>query len=75
MKRAHKQWWKSKTLWLNTFVAVGVVFEANFGLLQATLGPKSYLGAMSLVAGVNFVLRFLTTEPIAQSASAQEPTK
>jgi hypothetical protein len=59
-----KRWWKSKTLWLNTAVAVGTVVEANFGLLQAKLGAQSYLAAAGLVAGANFLLRFLTTQPI-----------
>ena len=59
-----KRWWMSRTLWLNTALAVGTVVEANLGLLRDALGPKSYLGLLALAAGANFVLRFLTTRPI-----------
>lgn len=60
----NKSWWKSKTLWLNTLVAIGTVVEANFGLLQAKVGPQSYLVAAGLIAGANFVLRTITTQPL-----------
>lgn len=59
-----KRWWKSKVLWVNALLAVGTVVEANFGLLQAKLGPQSYLAVAGLIAGVNFVLRTITTQPL-----------
>lgn len=59
-----KKWWKSSTLWVNALLAMGTVLEANFGLVQAALGPKTYLVGMSLIAGVNFILRFKTSQPI-----------
>lgn len=59
-----KRWWMSRTLWLNTALAVGTVVEANLGLLRDALGARSYLAALALAAGANFVLRFLTTQPI-----------
>ena len=66
-----KAWWKSKTLWLNTAVAIGTVLEANFGTLQASLGPKAYLAAAALIAGANFALRFLSTQPLVEPKDEQ----
>ena len=63
-----KRWWMSRTLWLNTALAVGTVLEANLGLLRDALGPKSYLAALAVAAAGNFVLRFLTTQPIGKDA-------
>ena len=59
-----KKWYRSRTLWINFLLAMGVVLEANFGLLQALLGPKAYLAGMTVIAGGNFLLRFATTLPI-----------
>lgn len=59
-----KAWWKSKYLWLNTAIAMLTVAEANLGMLRERLGPESYLAAMILVAGLNFALRFVTSQPI-----------
>lgn len=59
-----KAWWQSRTLWINFILAMSTVFEANFGLLQAALGPHAYLGGMTAIAGVNFMLRFITTQPL-----------
>lgn len=59
-----KKWWRSKVLWVNLAIAMGTVAEANFGMLQAVLGPKVYLPCVSLVAGVNFFLRYWTTQGI-----------
>jgi len=61
-----KKWWKSKTLWLNAAVAAGAIVEANFALLQGTFGPKYFVPVVGLVAGANFVLRYLTTQPIVE---------
>ena len=59
-----KRWWKSRTLWLNFILAMSTVFEAHFGLLQAALGQHAYLFGMTMIAGVNFLLRFATTQPL-----------
>jgi hypothetical protein len=60
-----KRWWKSKTLWVNAVFAATTIAEANLGLLQGALGPKSYLGVMGAMAFVNCILRVITTQPIA----------
>ena len=66
-----KPWWQSRTLWLNTALAIGVVVEANLGLLRDALGPRSYLAAMALAAGANFALRFLTSQSIGQDVAGK----
>lgn len=69
--RTVKAWWKSKTLWFNTAVAIGTVVEANVGVLQSSVGPKAYVALAGLVAGVNFVLRFATTQGIGKDNQPQ----
>jgi heme A synthase len=64
-----KPWWKSKTLWLNTLLAAGVVVEANIGLLQAKLGAQAYLAVAGFAAAANCFLRFITTQPIVEEPS------
>lgn len=64
MSARKKKWWKSWTLWVNAALAMGTVAEAHFDLLQAVLGPKAYLAGMTIIAGINFVLRFKTSEAI-----------
>lgn len=66
-----KRWWKSKTLWLNTLLAAGVVVEANLGLLQSKLGPQAYLAVVGIAAAANCFLRFITTQPVV----GKEPAK
>lgn len=63
-RRSGKAWWKSKTLWLNAALAMGSVAEANMGILRDHLGPHSYLGLITLAAGLNAALRFITSEPV-----------
>ena len=63
-RRSGKSWWRSKTLWLNAVLAATSVAEANLGLLRDTLGPHSYLGLITLAAGLNAALRFITSEPV-----------
>ncbi len=63
-RRQGKKWWKSKTLWLNVALAGASVAEANLGILRDTLGPKSYLGLITLAAGLNAALRFVTSQPV-----------
>jgi hypothetical protein len=52
-----KQWWKSRTLWVNVLVISGAILTAIFGQLEAgaTLG---------FVGVVNIILRVVTTTPV-----------
>lgn len=59
-----KQWWKSKTLWLNAVLAATTVAEAHLGLLQAQFGNTAYFGLLSIAAFLNAALRFVTSQPI-----------
>lgn len=59
-----KNWYESKTLWLNFFLASGAMIEANFGLLRDRMSPESYLTAIAIFAGINAVLRLVTSKPI-----------
>lgn len=75
-----KPWWKSKTLWLNTAVAVGTVVEANFQIIQAHIRAEFYLVLAGLLAGANFVLRFLTNQAVClgkqpPSQAQQQPSQ
>jgi hypothetical protein len=57
-----KPWWKSKTLWFNGLVAVGVALEANLGILNGHISTNAYMALAVLVPGVNIMLRTITSE-------------
>ena len=59
-----KKWWKSKTLWFNVLVAVGTAIEASLSVVQGEFDPKVYLAIVGLVAGVNVVLRVISTQEL-----------
>ena len=56
-----KRWYKSKTLWFNVAVAIGAAIEASLTLVQGYFDPRVFLALIGLTAGVNVVLRFMTT--------------
>lgn len=60
MNKTSKPFWKSKTLWLNTLVAIMAMAESQFALLQGTLEPTHYVLFLSLLAGANMFLRTIT---------------
>jgi hypothetical protein len=64
---------RSRTLWFNTIVVVLAAIEANLHLVQDALQPAVYLGAIGLIAGLNFYLRTITKAPI--SRERQPPTE
>jgi hypothetical protein len=57
-----KPWWRSKTLWFNVLVAIGTAVEAYISVLQYNFDPRVYLMIVGAVAGVNVVLRFISTQ-------------
>lgn len=59
-----KKWYKSKVLWFNVAVAIGAAIEASLTLIQGYFDPRIFLGIMGLTAGVNVILRFLTTTAV-----------
>jgi len=61
-----KKWYKSKTLWFNVAVAIGTAVEASLTLVQGYFDPRVFLALIGLTAGVNVVLRFLTTTGVSK---------
>jgi hypothetical protein len=61
-----KKWYKSKTLWFNVAVAVGAAVEASLTLVQGYFDPRVFLALIGITAGVNVVLRFLTTTGVSK---------
>lgn len=56
-----KPWYKSKTVWFNILVAVGTALEASLSVIQGYFDPRVYFALIGAVAGVNVVLRFIST--------------
>jgi len=61
-----KKWYKSKVLWFNVAVAIGAAIETSLTLVQGYFDPRVFLGIIGLTAGVNVVLRFLTTTGVSK---------
>lgn len=61
-----KKWYKSKTLWFNVAVAIGAAVETSLTLVQGYFDPRVFLGIIGLTAGINVVLRFLTTTGVSK---------
>ena len=61
-----KKWYKSKTLWFNVAVAIGAAVEASLTLVQGYFDPRVFLALIGLTAGVNVVLRFLTSTGVSK---------
>jgi hypothetical protein len=61
-----KKWYKSKTLWFNILVAMGTAVEASLTLIQGYFDPRVFLALIGLTAGVNVMLRFITTTAVSK---------
>lgn len=61
-----KKWYKSKVLWFNVAVAIGAAIESSLSLIQGYFDPRVFLALIGLTAGVNVVLRFLTTTGVSK---------
>lgn len=67
--RNAKPWYLSKVLWVNALTMLLTLV----GTLQDVL-PKDWLPYIpAVLAGVNMVLRFLTTQPVSASADKIGP--
>lgn len=53
-----KDWWKSKTLWINLIAIGAIIVRAEYGLVLAPAGEVALLGA------INLVLRMITKEEL-----------
>lgn len=57
-----KKWYKSKTLWFNVAVGIGTAVEVSLHLVEGYFDPRVFLAIIGATAGVNVVLRFISTE-------------
>jgi hypothetical protein len=53
-----KDWYKSRTLWVNVIAIANIILRAELGL---TLTPEAEVGILVII---NFVLRKITKEEI-----------
>lgn len=56
-----KEWWRSKTVWVNVLVLVGMVVAGRF--MDATQWAEV---SAAVLAILNIILRFATNEPISK---------
>lgn len=61
-----KKWYKSKMLLFNVAVAVGAAVEASLYLVQDHFDPRLFLAIIGITAGVNVVLRFMTSTGVSK---------
>lgn len=59
-----KKWYQSKTVWFNILIAMGAAVEASLNIVEGYFDPKIYFGLVVLIAGVNVVLRCISTTAI-----------
>ena len=58
-----KEWYKSKTLWVNVVAIAVIVVQGTTGfVIDASL-------QLELLAAINLILRFVTGEPLAWAAT------
>lgn len=56
-----KQWWESKTIWVNILTLVAMIISQIMGWEDM----KSYAPTLLIVSNaINLVLRFISTAPI-----------
>lgn len=55
----------SKSLWFNGIGAVLTTMEAFTGAFQSIMGTQAYLALLAVSVGGNAILRFYTSQPIA----------
>jgi hypothetical protein len=49
-----KEWWKSKTLWVNAIALAAMIIQANYGFIIA---PEEQIAIITIV---NLILRAVT---------------
>lgn len=62
--RNKKPFYQSKTLWLNTLVAIFTMLEAQFHLIQPQLEPAHYMLLIAGLSGLNMFLRTITEQAV-----------
>lgn len=66
-----KQWWQSKTIWLNLAIGVVAVVDMSSDALKTVLPPDVMGGVLAVTAVVNVVLRTITGQPVVVKKKAQ----
>ena len=61
-KPSCKLWWKSRTLWINAFMAGLAALEYVTGVLQFVLPINAYAVIAVVIPVVNAILRVVTTQ-------------
>lgn len=64
-----KQWWQSRTLWLNLIAAVLMALESHFDLLQPYLSGDVYAWFAVGLTVANAIMRVVTTQALAISGA------
>ena len=59
-----KQWWQSKTIWLNILGAVLIALEAKFSMLQPFLPGNVYAWFSVFLTAANAAVRVVTAAQI-----------
>jgi hypothetical protein len=69
-----KPWWHSKTIWLNTAVAVVAAVEASTDILKQFMPAEAIGPVLAAVGVLNIALRIATGQPIGkQNKPSVEP--
>lgn len=63
MSYRHKEWWKSKTIWVNVLALAFAQLASRHEMLEAQLGNWGWI-AVDLLVIVNLGLRFITSQPV-----------
>lgn len=64
-----KEWYKSKTIWLNGIAGALATLEASTGILQPFLPDQWYAAALVLLPAANVLLRLITGQPIGKPSA------
>lgn len=71
MLTASKPFWQSKTFIINVLSLVVILLESQEWTNLVPQGVEDV--SVTILAGVNLVLRYLTTKPVTMTATQQPP--
>lgn len=63
-EKQEKQWWQSKTIWLNLAVGALAAIDMSTDTLKTVLPPDVMGGILAVTAVANVVLRTITGQPV-----------
>jgi hypothetical protein len=53
-------------IWFNVAIAMGAAVEASLNIIEGYFDPRIYFGLVVLIAGVNVLLRCISTSGISK---------